>query len=131
MLNVLRAAYQGDIVGQSYEGNRVFNVITILDEESRNSVAKVADLPLRTPAGNFVLLHQIADVYQTAGRYQVQHLGGQRVQAVTANVIGRDVTSFVAAGARGRWRTCSFPTACIWSSPARRRRRRRRGAICS
>ncbi len=95
VLNMLRAAYQGDIVGQSYEGNRVFNVITILDEESRNSVAKVADLPLRTPSGTFVLLHQIADVYQTAGRYQVQHLGGQRVQAVTANVIGRDVASFV------------------------------------
>ena len=95
VLNMLRAAYQGDIVGQSYEGNRVFNVITMLDEESRNSVAKVADLPLRTPSGTFVLLHQIADVYQTAGRYQVQHLGGQRVQAVTANVIGRDVASFV------------------------------------
>jgi len=95
VLNMLRAAYQGDIVGQSYEGNRVFNVITMLDEESRNSVSKVADLPLRAPSGTFVMLHQIADVYQTAGRYQVQHLGGQRVQAVTANVIGRDVTSFV------------------------------------
>ncbi len=95
VLNVLRGAYQGDIVGQSYEGNRVFNVITILDKESRNSVAKVANLPLRTPSGNFVLLHQIADVYQTAGRNQVLHLGGQRVQTVTANVIGRDVTSFV------------------------------------
>jgi CzcA family heavy metal efflux pump len=101
VLNMLRAAYQGDIVGQSYEGNRVFNVITMLDEESRNSVAKVGNLPLRTPSGTFVLLHQIADVYQTAGRYQVQHLGGQRVQAVTANVIGRDVTSFVKEAREG------------------------------
>jgi len=96
VLNLLRGAYQGDIVGQSYEGNRVFNVIAILDKESRNSVAKVRDLPVRTPGGNFVLLHQIADVYQTSGRNQVLHLGGQRVQTVTANVIGRDVTSFVA-----------------------------------
>ncbi len=96
VLNVLRGAYQGDVVGQSYEGNRVFNVITILDEESRSSITKVPDLPLRTPSGNFVMLHQIADVYQTAGRDQVLHLGGQRVQTVTANVIGRDVGSFVA-----------------------------------
>jgi CzcA family heavy metal efflux pump len=96
VLNALRGAYQGDVVGQSYEGNRVFNVIAILDKESRNSVAKVRDLPLRTPSGNFVMLHQIADVYQTAGRNQVLHLGGQRVQTVTANVIGRDVASFVA-----------------------------------
>jgi len=96
VLNMLRAAYQGDIVGQSYDGNRVFNVIAILDKQSRNSVTKVRNLPLRTPAGNFVLLRQIADVYQTAGRNQVLHLGGQRVQTVTANVVGRDVTSFVA-----------------------------------
>lgn len=95
VLNALRAAYQGEIVGQSYEGNRVFNVIAILDREDRNSVAKVGNLPLRTPAGNFVYLHQIAEVYQVAGRYQVLHLGGQRLQAVTANVIGRDVASFV------------------------------------
>ncbi len=101
VLNMLRAAYQGDVVGQSYEGNRVFNVITMLDEESRNSVATVADLPLRTPSGTFVFLHQIADVYQTAGRYQVQHLGGQRVQAVTANVLGRDVASFVREAREG------------------------------
>ena len=95
VLNALRTAYQGDIVGQTYEGSRVFNVIAILDKGTRETVAKVADLPLRTRNGNFVLLRQIADVFQIAGRYQVDHLGGQRLQAVTANVIGRDVTSFV------------------------------------
>jgi Cu/Ag efflux pump CusA len=95
VLNALRTAYQGDIVGQTYEGSRVFNVIAILDKGTRETVAKVADLPLRTRGGNFVLLKQIADVFQIAGRYQVDHLGGQRLQAVTANVIGRDVKSFV------------------------------------
>jgi CzcA family heavy metal efflux pump len=96
VLDILRTAYQGDIVGQSYEGNRVFNVITILDKDSRNNVVDVGNLPLRTPAGNYVMLRQVADIYQVAGRYQVLHLGGQRVQTVTSNVIGRDVTSFVA-----------------------------------
>ncbi len=46
VLNVLRTAYQGDIVGQTYEGSRVFNVIAILDKESRENVANVANLPL-------------------------------------------------------------------------------------
>ncbi|MBE7249396.1 MAG: efflux RND transporter permease subunit, partial [Actinomycetospora chiangmaiensis] len=45
-------------------------------------------------------LSQIADVYESAGRYQVQHLGAQRVQAVTANVAGRDMAGFVAAAKR-------------------------------
>ena len=96
VLDAIRTAYQGDIVGQTYEGSRVFNVIAILDKGTRENVAHVADLPLRTRNGNFVLLKQVADVFQIAGRYQVDHYGGQRMQAVTSNVIGRDVSSFVA-----------------------------------
>ena len=95
VLDLVRTAYQGDVVGQSYDGNRVFNVITVLDAESRNSITQVGDLPLRAPSGSYVLLKQIADVYETAGRYQVSHIGGRRLQAVTANVAGRDVVSFV------------------------------------
>lgn len=95
ILDLVRTAYQGDVVGQSYDGNRVFNVITVLDPESRNSITKVGDLPLRAPSGSYVLLKQIAEIYETAGRYQVSHLGGRRLQTVTANVAGRDVASFV------------------------------------
>src|ERR1019366_705872 len=38
VLELIRAAYQGDIVGQTYEGNQVFNVITILDAASRDNI---------------------------------------------------------------------------------------------
>ena len=95
VLDLVRAAYQGDIVGQTYQGNQVFNVITILDSASRGSVTKVEDLTLRTPGGAYVRLKQIADIYEAAGRYQVLHQGAQRLQTVTANVAGRDVASFV------------------------------------
>ena len=95
VLDLIRAAYQGDVGGQTYEGNQVFNVITILDAESRDSVTKVGNLPLRTSGGAYVLLKQVADIYEAPGRYQVLHQGGQRLQSVTANVSGRDVASFV------------------------------------
>ncbi|CEG10553.1 Cation efflux system protein CzcA [Afipia felis] len=97
VLDLVRTAYQGDIVGQTYLGNQVFNVITILDRESRDSITKVGDLPLRSPSGTFVLLKQIADISEAAGRYQVLHQGAQRLQTVTANVTGGDVSSFVRA----------------------------------
>lgn len=96
VLDVIRAAYQGDIVGQTYEGDRAFNVITLLDDASRGSASKVGDVPLRTPSGTFVRLDQVADVFTAPGRYQVQHEGARRLQTVTANVTGRDVASFVA-----------------------------------
>jgi CzcA family heavy metal efflux pump len=97
VLELIRAAYQGDTVGQTYEGNQVFNVITILDAASRDNITKVGDLPLRGPGGAYVLIKQIADVYQTSGRYQVLHEGARRVQTVTANVTGTDLISFVRA----------------------------------
>jgi CzcA family heavy metal efflux pump len=100
VLEAVRTAYQGDVVGQTYRGNAVYNVLVILDAQVRGRLSAVGDLPLRTPGGRYVRLSQIADVYESAGRYQVQHLGAQRVQAVTANVAGRDIASFVAAAKR-------------------------------
>jgi CzcA family heavy metal efflux pump len=97
VLELIRTAYQGDIVGQGYEGNVVFNVIVILSGPTRARLTQIGDLPLRTPGGAYVLLRQVADVYEASGRYQLQHQGAQRVQTVTANVSGRDVASFVAA----------------------------------
>ena len=97
VLDLIRVAYQGDIVGQTYKGNRVVNVITILDDASRDNITKIGELPLRSPSGSYVALKQIADIYEVAGRYQVLHEGARRVQTVTANVIGNDVASFVQA----------------------------------
>jgi len=97
VLDLVRAAYQGDVVGQAYQGNQVFDVIGLLDRESRSGIATVGDLPLRSPSGTFVSLKQVADIFQVAGRYQVLHEGAQRVQTVVANVAGGDVASFVRA----------------------------------
>lgn len=95
VLDVVRAAYAGDVVGQAYQGNQVFNVIAILDAKDRDSVSKVGDLPLRAPDGTHILLKQIADIYETGGRYQVLHQGAQRMQSVTFNVAGRSTASVV------------------------------------
>lgn len=100
VLETVRTAYQGDVVGQTYVGNAVFNVLVNLDERARGRLSGLGELPLRTPGGRYIRLAQVADIYETTGRYQVQHQGAQRVQAVTANVVGRDVAGFVAAAKR-------------------------------
>jgi CzcA family heavy metal efflux pump len=96
VLDIVRTAYQGDVVGQVYDGHRAFNITVILDPESRNAVAKVAELPLRTARGTYIQLGQVADVAQTTGRYQVDHFGAHRLQTVTADVSGQDVVAYVA-----------------------------------
>lgn len=95
VLELVRTAYQGDVVGQGYEGDSAFDIIVILDEASRTRVNQIGDLPLRTPSGTYIFLKQVADIYEASGRYQVLHENAQRVAAVTANVTGRDIVSFV------------------------------------
>ncbi len=96
VLDAVRSAYQGDRVGQIYDGNRVFDVSAILAPQHRRHIVDVGTLPLRNQAGTYVRLSQLADIYEASGRYVVLHEGARRVQTVTCNVAGRDISSFVA-----------------------------------
>ncbi len=96
VLDAVRIAYQGDIVGQTFDGDRVFNVIALLDAASRADPDRVGALPIRTPQGTFVPLRQLADIVSSSGRYQIRHEGGRRVQTVTANVPDSAIAAVVA-----------------------------------
>ena len=95
VLQDVHTAYEGEQVGDVYEGNRVFGVDVILPPSLRSRVDAVSQLPLRNPEGIFVPLGQLASVYQTSGRYAVMHDGARRVQTVTLNVSGSDTGAFV------------------------------------
>ncbi len=96
VLDAVRTAYEGDVIGQVYEGNRVFDVSVILDPRERRSITEVGKLPLRNPAGMYVRLGDLADIRETSGRYVVLHGGARRVQTVTCNVAGPRINSFTA-----------------------------------
>lgn len=96
VLDVIRTTYQGDVVGQTYEADRVFDVMVTLAPRRADSVVAVGTLPLQAPDGTYVALNQLADVRETTGLYEIQHQGGRRLQSITLDVEGRDVASFVA-----------------------------------
>jgi len=95
VLDVIRTAFDEDVVGQVYEGNQVFPLAVILNPVDRESVSSIAALPIRSPQGNYVPLRQIADAYESSGRYAISHIGARRVQSVTCNVAGGNVAGFV------------------------------------
>ena len=95
VLDVIRTAFDEDVVGQVYQGNQVFPVAVILNPADRESVSPIESLPIRSPQGNYVPLRQIADVYEGSGRYSISHIGARRVQTVTCNVAGGNVAGFV------------------------------------
>lgn len=109
ILDVVRAAYGSEVVGQIYDGNRVFDLSVVLASSNRPEMSEIGALPLRSPDGNYVMLRQVADIYESSGRYVVLHEGARRVQTITCNVQGRSVGSFVDE-ARERISRLSFPT---------------------
>ncbi len=108
-LDAVRTAYQGEVVGQVYDGGRVFDAAVILDPTLRGDVAAVGSLPLRNAEGTFVPLASVADVFETTGRYAVLHEGARRVQTVTCSVAGRGVASFLADARRRLTTTLALP----------------------
>ncbi len=108
VLDVVRTAYQGDVVGQTYEADRVFNVIVRLAERRGGDVTGIGDLTLRAPDGTYVRLAQVADIEPTSGLYLIEHQGGRRLQSITLDVQGRDPASFV-KDARAALRKLKLP----------------------
>lgn len=109
VLETVQAAFEGINVAQVYEGSKVFDVVVRLGTGVRADPAEVAALLVRNPQGQAVPLAQLADIQQAAGREQIQHRGGQRVQTVTASVRGRAVGAFVADAQARVARDVAFP----------------------
>lgn len=96
VMDAVQTAYQGEIVAQTYEGEKVFDVAVILDENARKQPETIGKLLVSNSQGNTLPLSLLADVYLTTGRYAILHDGARRRQTITCNPQGRDVTSFVA-----------------------------------
>ena len=95
VMDAVQTAYQGTIVSQTYEGDRVFGVNVILNADSRKNPEDAGKLMLHNSEGTRIPLRELADIYETTGRYVVLHEATRRRQSVTSNVGGRDVASFV------------------------------------
>ncbi|HQT90990.1 MAG TPA: efflux RND transporter permease subunit, partial [Candidatus Kryptobacter bacterium] len=95
VLDAISTVYQGDVVGQIYQGNRVFGVSVILNSKSRRHVEDIGKLLLTNSNGVYVQLSQLANIYESSGRYVILHEGARRVQTITCGVSGRSVQSFM------------------------------------
>ena len=96
--NTIQVAFASSTVNAFYDGDRRFDVTIRIDEEFRDAVDDVADLPIALPggAGTTIPLGFIADVAVKQGAGRVSREAGGRNVAVKANLLGRDQGSFVA-----------------------------------
>jgi CzcA family heavy metal efflux pump len=94
VLDTVRASYESVPITQIYMGSRVVGLSVVLEEEARDDVGDIGNIPLFNPEGKLLHLKDIAFINQENGRSKILHAGAKRIQTVTANVQGRDVASF-------------------------------------
>jgi CzcA family heavy metal efflux pump len=94
VLDTVRAAYEGVPVTQIYMGNRTVGASVLLDDEARDDVQEMGNLPLFNAENKMIRLREVADIVQENGRSKILHAGAKRIQTVTANVVDRDISSF-------------------------------------
>jgi len=95
VLDALQTAYQGTTAAQVYEGNRVFDVVVVMDPSLRQDPEQIGSFLLRNSEGATLRLDELADVNAAAGRFMIMHDDARRRQTITCNVEERDIASFV------------------------------------
>ena len=95
VMDAIQTAYQGTVVAQTYEGNKVFDVAVILHPASRKNAETLGALMLRNAESLRVPLRELAEIYSGNSRYVVTHDGARRRQQVTCNIAGGDAAAFL------------------------------------
>lgn len=100
--NVVRTAYGGTVAGQIFEGDRRFDLIVRLPEEIRADIDSIGRLLVPFPShetslhpDRFVPLAEVADIELVIGPNQISRENGKRRTVITANVLGRDLGTFI------------------------------------
>ena len=94
VMDTIRAAYESVPIGQVYLGSRAVSLSVVLESEARDDLGDIGNIPLFNNEGKLLYLKDIAFITQENGRSKILHAGAKRIQTVTANVEGRDVSSF-------------------------------------
>ena len=95
VLEAVETAYQGTVVAQTYDNNRVIDVNVLLSPSSRTDPEAIGSLLVQNSGGARLPLRELATVERSTGRFIVEHERTQRVRQITANAEGRDLKSFV------------------------------------
>ncbi|MBX2802568.1 MAG: CusA/CzcA family heavy metal efflux RND transporter [Myxococcales bacterium] len=89
----VQTATAGQPVGQWWEEGRAMDLVVRYPERYRASVEAFARAPIDAEGERFTALSQVASVRRSLGPNVIQREDGRRRLVVTANVVGRDVSS--------------------------------------
>lgn len=97
----IQTAIGGTSAGLIYEGDKRFRIVVRLKDEIRKNPDRLAKLPIALPDSDdpdlsYVPLGEIADIKAISGPNQINRESGKRHVIISANVVDRDLGSFIA-----------------------------------
>ncbi|AFI83250.1 efflux RND transporter permease subunit [Methylophaga nitratireducenticrescens] len=97
----IQTAIGGTSAGLIYEGDKRFRIVVRLEDEIRKNPDRLAKLPIALPNSDdpdlsYVPLGEIADIKAISGPNQINRESGKRHVIISANVVDRDLGSFIA-----------------------------------
>ena len=95
ILDVVRVAVGGEVIGQLYRNTRRFDIHLRFQEPFRKNPEAIRNILLQTTDGSLIPLAQVARVEEVAGPTQINREKNQRRWVVQGNVRGRDLGSVV------------------------------------
>ena len=88
-------ALAGKEVGSFTQDNIRFPIVVHMDERLRDDISQISQLPIELPMGGTIPLEKIASVSQEDKVTTIARNWGRRYAAISINISGRDVKSFV------------------------------------
>ena len=92
---LIEVAIGGKAISQVFIGNKVYDVISRYNEESRDTPEKIGALTLTSGSGAMIPLSTVTDIKTTTGASVIPREMSRRYVTVRTNLRGRDLSSFV------------------------------------
>jgi CzcA family heavy metal efflux pump len=93
--DAIELAFQGRTTAQVAQADRITDVSMTLPPDAVRDPEGLGSVLVRGAGGSTVPLDEIATLAMTEGRPLISHVGGQRLQMVTANPTRADIAGFV------------------------------------
>lgn len=93
--DVIEMGFAGKSMGSVYEGERRYDLVLRLDENSRRDISGLENLYVDTPSGEKIPLRELAEIKYTKGAAQISRDDTKRRIVVGVNVRNRDLQSVV------------------------------------
>ena len=91
----VETALQGEVVSQVLDGQRTFDLLVRLGEESRENVEALKRMVIELPGGGTVKLEDVARIYRAGGPNTINREQVRRRMVVQCNVRGRGLVDVV------------------------------------